>query len=328
MNNRIRSVRFFAPVLTLCAAIFCGASLAQNFPNHTVTFIVGYSPGGAIDQSARLLAQELSKRWGQPIVVDNRPGANGTIAATAVANAKPDGYTILVTATSHNLNKFVNKDLRYDVEKSFSPVAMTVDVSNILVVKADAPYQTLDQFITAVKAAPEQFSYASQGIGGIPHLAGEMFKLKTGTRIMHVPYKGAAQGMTDLIGGIVDMSMPSTGSVMNFIEQGKLRALAVASNQRFKQLPNVPTFAESGVPDFIVSTWHGLLAPAGTSPEIVFKINADVNEIIQTEAFKNALLTQGSVAAKPLTPEQFSQRLKKELKIYGEVASAINLGAQ
>ncbi len=328
MNNRIRSVRFFAPVLTLCAAISCGASLAQNFPNHTVTFIVGYSPGGAIDQSARLLAQELSKRWGQPIVVDNRPGANGTIAATAVANAKPDGYTILVTATSHNLNKFVNKNLRYDVEKSFSPVAMTVDVSNILVVKADAPYQTLDQFIAAVKAAPEKFSYASQGIGGIPHLAGEMFKLKTGTRIMHVPYKGAAQGMTDLIGGVVDMSMPSTGSVMNFIEQGKLRALAVASNQRFKQLPNVPTFAESGVPDFIVSTWHGLLAPAGTPPEIVFKINADVNEIIQTEAFKNTLLTQGSVAAEPLTPDQFSQRLKKELKIYGEVASAINLGAQ
>lgn len=266
---------------------------------------MGYSPGGAIDQSARLLAQELSERWGQPIVVDNRPGANGTIAATAVANAKPDGYTILVTATSHNLNKFVNKDLRYDVEKSFSPVAMTVDVSNILVVKADAPYQTLDQFVTAVKAAPEKFSYASQGIGGIPHLAGEMFKLKTSTRIMHVPYKGAAQGMTDLIGGVVDMSIPSTGSVMNFIEQGKLRALAIASNQRFKQLPNVPTFAESGVPDFIVSTWHGLLAPAGTPPEIVFKINADVNEIIQTEAFKNALLTQGSVAAEPLTPTSF-----------------------
>ncbi|MGX9937499.1 Bug family tripartite tricarboxylate transporter substrate binding protein [Advenella kashmirensis] len=328
MNNRIRSIRFFAPVFALCAALSCGASLAESFPNHPVTFIVGYSPGGAIDQSARLLAQALSERWGQAIVVDNRPGANGTIAATAVANAKPDGYTILVTATSHNLNKFVNKNLRYDVEKSFSPVAMTVDVSNILVVNANAPYQTLDQFITAVKAAPDKFSYASQGIGGIPHLAGEMFKLKTGTRIMHVPYKGAAQGMTDLIGGVVDMSIPSTGSVMNFIQQGKLRALAIASNQRFEQLPNVPTFAESGVPDFMVSTWHGLLAPAGTPPEIVFKINADVNEIIKTEAFKNALLTQGSVAAEPLTPAQFSQRLANELKIYGEVASAINLGAQ
>lgn len=328
MNNRIRSIRFFAPVFALCATLSCGPSLAESFPSHPVTFIVGYSPGGAIDQSARLLAQALSERWGQAIVVDNRPGANGTIAATAVANAKPDGYTILVTATSHNLNKFVNKNLRYDVEKSFSPVAMTVDVSNILVVNADAPYQTLDQFITAVKAAPDKFSYASQGIGGIPHLAGEMFKLKTGTRIMHVPYKGAAQGMTDLIGGVVDMSIPSTGSVMNFIQQGKLRALAIASNQRFEQLPNVPTFAESGVPDFIVSTWHGLLAPAGTPPEIVFKINADVNEIIKTEAFKTALLTQGSVAAEPLTPAQFSQRLANELKIYGEVANAINLGAQ
>lgn len=328
MNNQIRSVRFLAPVVALCAALSCGTSLAEPFPNHTVTFIVGYSPGGAIDQSARLLAQALSERWGQAVIVDNRPGANGTIAATAVANAKPDGYTILVTATSHNLNKFVNKNLRYDVEKSFSPVAMTVDVSNVLVVNANAPYRTLDQFIAAAKTAPGKFSYASQGIGGIPHLAGEMFKLKTDTRIMHVPYKGAAQGMTDLIGGVVDMSMPSTGSVMNFIQQGKLRALAIASKHRFKQLPDVPTFAESGVPDFIVSTWHGLLAPAGTPPEIVFKINADVNEIIQTDAFKKALLTQGSIAAEPLTADQFSQRLAKERKIYGEVASAIHLGAQ
>src|SRR5690606_9663286 len=134
----------------------------------------------------------------------NRPGANGTIAATAVANAKPDGYTILVTATSHNLNKFVNKDLRYDVEKSFTPVAMTVDISNILVVNANSPYQTLEQLITAAKAAPDTLSYASQGIGGIPHLAGETFKQKTATRITHVPYKGAAQGMTDLVGGVVD----------------------------------------------------------------------------------------------------------------------------
>lgn len=326
MKTCAKSRRFFVPALLMCTALFCSTAYAEDYPSRPITFVVGYSPGGAIDQSARLLAQALSKRWGQTVIVDNRPGANGTIAATAVANAKPDGYTILVTATSHNLNKFVNKDLRYDVEKSFTPVAMTVDVSNILVVSASSPYQNLNQLITAIKAAPDKFSYASQGIGGIPHLAGEIFKQKTGTQITHVPYKGAAQGMTDLIGGVVDMSMPSTGSVMHFLQQGKLRALAIASNERFDQLPDVPTFAESGIPDFIVSTWHGLLAPAGTPSDIVLKLNKTVNEIIQTDAFKSALQAQGSVAAKPLTVEQFSQRLSTELKTYGEVAMAIGLG--
>lgn len=297
----------------------------ENFPTRPVTFIVGYSPGGAIDQSARLLAQELSKRWAQTVMVDNRPGANGSIAAATVADAKPDGYTILVTATSHNLNKFVNKALRYDVEKSFTPVALTVDVSNVLVVNANSPYKNVGQLVAAVKAAPNTFSYASQGIGGIPHLAGEMFKLKTGTDILHVPYKGAAQGLTDLMGGVVNMSFPSTGSVMSLIQQGKLRALAIASPERTEQLADVPTFIESGIPDFIVSTWHGLLAPAGTPPEIVRKINADVNEIIQTPDFKKSLLTQGNIPAQPLTPEQFGQKLARELKTYGEVATAINL---
>ncbi|HEY9279176.1 MAG TPA: tripartite tricarboxylate transporter substrate binding protein [Eoetvoesiella sp.] len=328
MKNHTRSLRFFAPAFVLCGALLCGAAQADNFPSRPVTFVVGYSAGGAIDQSARLLAQELSKRWAQTVIVDNRPGANGTIAANTVANASPDGYTILVTATSHNLNKFVNKDLRYDVEKSFTPVALTVDVNNILVVNSNSPFQTVDQLITAVKAAPNTFSYASQGIGGIPHLAGEMFKLKTDTDILHVPYKGAAQGLTDLIGGVVNMSIPSTGSVMNFLQQGKLRALAIASPERIEQLPDVPTFAESGIPDFIVSTWHGLLAPAGTPSEIVLKINTDVNEIIQTQEFQSSLLTQGNVAAKPLTPEQFAKKLAFELKTYGEVATAINLGAQ
>ncbi len=326
MRIQAKRLRGFASAIAAWAALFCNASAADDFPVHPVTFVVGYSPGGAIDQSARLLAQALSERWGQSVIVDNRPGANGTIAANLVAHAKPDGYTILVTATSHNLNKFVHKDLRYDVEKSFTPVAMTVDVNNILVVNANSPYQKLDQLIEAIKKSPEKFSYASQGIGGIPHLAGEILQLKTGTKIMHVPYKGAAQGLTDLIGGVVDMSMPSTGSVMSFLKQGKLRALAIASNERLEQLPDVPTFAESGIPDFIVSTWHGLLAPAHTPSEIVSKINTDVNDIIQTDKFKKALLAQGSIAAKPLTPAQFADKLAYELKTYGEVARAINLG--
>ena len=311
--------------IALALFAHCSASFAADFPTRPVTLMVGYTAGGAIDQSARLVGNELAKRWGQPVIIDNKPGANGVIAASAVAAAKPDGYTILVTATSHNLNKFVNKNLRYDVEKSFTPVAITVEVPNILVVNASSPYQNLGQLLTALRANQKPFSYSSQGIGGVPHLAGELFKLRTGTDILHVPYKGAAQGMTDLMGGVVDMSFPSPGSAMAYVTQGKLRALAVASNQRLAQLKDVPTFAEAGVPDYTISTWHGMLAPAGTPADIVAKINADVNEIIQTPAIKNALQAQGSIAAIPLTPAQFGAKLASELKSYEVIASKVDL---
>lgn len=326
MKPILRTWPVLIPAAVLVAAAPHGGAWAEDFPSRPVTFVVGYSAGGAIDQSARLLAKELAGRWGQPVVVDNRPGANGVIAAGAVAGAAPDGYTILVTATSHNLNKFVNQNLSYDVQKSFTPVAVTVEVSNVLVVNANSPYHTVGELVTALKDPSKRFSYSSQGVGGIPHMAGELFKLKTGTEILHVPYKGAALGLTDLMGGVVDMSFPSTGSAMGYIQQGKLRALAVASNERVEQLKDVPTFTESGVPDYTVSTWHGLLAPAGTPRQVVDKINANVNEIIQTPAFQQALLTQGNVAAKPLTPDQFAEKLARELETYGQLAAAINLG--
>jgi tripartite-type tricarboxylate transporter receptor subunit TctC len=193
----------------LAVSLACGAAHAQqDFPSRNVTLVVGYAAGGAIDQSARLVGQALAARWGQSVIVENRAGANGTIAAAAVASARPDGYTLLVTATSHTLNKFVVKGLRYDVEKSFTPIALTVDVPNVLVVNAASPYENVGQLVTAMRAKQKDFSYASQGVGGIPHLAGEIFKLRTGTDMLHVPYKGAAPGMTDLVGGVVDMSFP------------------------------------------------------------------------------------------------------------------------
>jgi tripartite-type tricarboxylate transporter receptor subunit TctC len=297
------------------------------FPNRPVTLVVGYAAGGAIDQSARALAQALSTRWGQSVIVDNRAGANGTIAAAAVAQARPDGHTLLVTATSHTLNKFVIKGLRYDVLNSFAPVALTVDVPNVLVVNANAPYRNVGELVTAMRAKKKDFSYASQGVGGIPHLAGEMFKIRTGTEAIHVPYKGAAPGMTDLAAGVVDMSFPSPGSVMPLIAAGKLRALAVTSSQRFAALKDVPTFAEAGVPDFVIGTWHGVLAPAGTPAAVVARINADINEIIQTPEFKTSLEAQGNVAAAPVTPAQFGTKLASELRAFEAVATRIDLSA-
>jgi tripartite-type tricarboxylate transporter receptor subunit TctC len=309
------------------AATGLGAHAQSGFPARTVTLVVGYPAGGAIDQSARLLGQALATRWGQPVVVENRAGANGTIAAAAVAAAKPDGHTLLVTATSHTLNKFVVKSLRYDVEKSFVPVALTVDVPNVLVVNANSPYQSVEQLVAAMREKKKDFSYASQGIGGIPHLAGEIFKLRTGTEMLHVPYKGAAPGMTDLIGGVVDLSFPSPGSVMSFIAAGKLRALAVSAPQRFAQLKDVPTFAEVGVADFSLGTWHGVLAPAGTPAELVTRINADINAIIQTPEFKAALVAQGNAAAAPVSPAQFAARMQTELRAFETVAARIDLAA-
>ncbi|RZI95273.1 MAG: tripartite tricarboxylate transporter substrate binding protein, partial [Rubrivivax sp.] len=307
------------------ALAFSPALHAQDFPNRTVTLVVGYAAGGAIDQSARLVGQALAMRWGQSVIIDNRAGANGTIAAAYVAAAKPDGYTLLVTATSHTLNKFVVKGLRYDVEKSFTPVALTVDVPNVLVVNAASPYQNVGQLVSAMREKKKDFSYASQGVGGIPHLAGEMFKLRTGTEMIHVPYKGAAPGMADLAGGVVDMSFPSPGSILAYVASGKLRPLAVSSTQRFPQLKDVPTFAEAGIPDFTIGTWHGVLAPAGTPAALVAKINADINQIIQTPEFKASLQAQGNVAALPVTPAQFASKLGSELKAFEAVAAKIDL---
>lgn len=331
MNHSLDRRRAGGALLACCAwaaSLVCGAAQAQqDFPNRNVTLMVGYAAGGAIDQSARLVGQALAAKWGQSVVVENRAGANGTIAAAAVASAKPDGYTLLVTATSHTLNKFVVKGLRYDVEKSFVPIALTVDVPNVLVVNAASPYQNVNQLVTALRAKKKEFTYASQGVGGIPHLAGEMFKLRTGTEMVHVPYKGAAQGMTDLVGGVVDMSFPSPGSITAFVAGGKLRPLAVTSNQRFPQLKDVPTFAEAGIPDFVIGTWHGVLAPAGTPPAIVAKINADINAIIQTPEFQSALAAQGNVAALPVTPAQFAGKMSGELKAFEAVAAKIDLSA-
>jgi tripartite-type tricarboxylate transporter receptor subunit TctC len=331
MKKSLTRRRAGGTLLACCAAaasLACGAVHAQqDFPNRHVTLVVGYAAGGAIDQSARLVGQALATRWGQSVIVENRAGANGTIAAAAVAGARPDGYTLLVTATSHTLNKFVVKGLRYDVEKSFAPVALTVDVPNVLVVNAASPYQNVGQLVAAMRAKQKDFSYASQGVGGIPHLAGEIFKLRTGTEMLHVPYKGAAPGMTDLAGGVVDMSFPSPGSITSFLTAGKLRALAVTSPQRFAPLKDVPTFAEAGIADFTIGTWHGVLAPAGTPAAVIAKINADINAIIQTPEFQEALAKQGNVAARPLTPAQFSAKMATELKAFETVAARIDLSA-
>ena len=324
---RRRAIRglLAAAALASASTLPAGAA-AQSYPDRPVTLLVGYAPGGAIDQSARLVAQALSERWGQPVVVENRAGANGTIAAARVATAKPDGYTLLVTATSHTLNGLVMKSLPYDVQTGFAPVALTVDVPNVLVVSAASPYRTVAELVTAMRTKQPPLSYASQGVGGIPHLAGEMFALRVGAPLNHVPYKGASKGLADLVAGFVDLSFPSPASAMPHIQGGKLRALAVSAPERFTQLKDVPTFTEAGIADFNIGTWHGVLAPAGTPQPIVAKINADVNAVITSAAFRDALVAQGNMPAAPVTPQAFAERLGREMRMFEPVAKTLAAG--
>ncbi len=324
-SRRRAILRFVAAAALASASAITATAQAQSYPDRPVTLLVGYPPGGAIDQSARLVAQALSERWGQPVVVENRAGANGTIAATRVATAKPDGYTLLVTATSHTLNGLVMKKLPYDTQSSFTPVALIVDVPNVLVVKADSPYLTVADLVTAMRTKQPPLSYASQGIGGIPHVAGELFSLRTGAPLNHVPYKGAPQGLADLVAGFVDMSFPSPASAMPHLRGAKLRALAVSAPERFPLLQDVPTFAEAGIADFTVGTWHGMLAPAGTPEPIVTKINADINAVISSVAFHEALVAQGNMPAARVTPQAFGERLALERRMFEPVAKTLSV---
>jgi tripartite-type tricarboxylate transporter receptor subunit TctC len=310
-------------IASASACAWAATDDAGSYPDRAVTLLVGYPPGGAIDQSARLVAQALSERWGQPVVVENRAGANGTIAATRVATAKPDGYTLLVTATSHTLNGLVMKKLPYDTQTGFTPVALIVDVPNVLVVNAASPYQTLSDLVTTMRTKQPPLSYASQGVGGIPHVAGELFALRTGAPLNHVPYKGANQGLADLVAGFVDMSFPSPASAMPHLRSGKLRALAVSAPERFQLLQDVPTFAEAGIAEFTVGTWHGLLAPAGTPESVVARINADINAIISSAAFHDSLVAQGNMPAARVTPQAFAERLSRERRMFEPLAKTL-----
>jgi tripartite-type tricarboxylate transporter receptor subunit TctC len=300
-----------AALAAVFAAVTFGAS-AQTYPTKPIRVVVPFPAGGTTDVLARAVAQKLTESLGQPAVVDNRPGAGGNIGAELVAKSAPDGYTLLMgTVGTHAINPSLYPKMPYDHVKDFAPVILVAGVPNVLVINPALPVNSVQELIAYAKANPGKLNFASSGNGTSIHLSGELFRTMAGVQIAHIPYKGSAPALQDLVGGQVQMMFDNLPSSLALIKAGKLKALAVTSKERAAALPDVPTMAESGLPGFEASSWFGLLAPAGTPQPVILKINADVAKWLASPEAKEKLLAQGAIAAGG-TPEDFVRQIAAE----------------
>jgi tripartite-type tricarboxylate transporter receptor subunit TctC len=320
MNTLRRSVVLLA-LLALPLAILVGPTPAhaQAFPNKPVRLVVPFPPGGPLDTVGRALAQKLTEAWGQSVIVDNRPGAGGNIGADLVAKAAPDGYTVVMGALStHAVNPSLYAKMPYDAVKDFAPITLVAITPNVLVVNPSLPVNSVRELIAYAKANPGKLAFGSGSNGSAGHLAGELFKADTGTDLLHVPFKGAAPAMQALLSGDIQMMFDNLASASAQVKAGKLKALAVTTARRSPLAPDLPTMAESGVPGFDISTWFGLLAPAGTPPEIVGRWNAEVGRILRTPEMRERLTAMGAEPA-PDTPAEFAQFIASEAAKYARI---------
>ncbi len=301
------------------ALLLAAGAWAQAYPTKPIRLVVPFPAAGTTDILAREVAQRLSESFGQSVIVDNRPGAAGNIGSDLVAKSAPDGYTLLMgTVGTHAINPSLYTKMPYNHVKDFVPIVLVAGVPNVLEVTPSLPVNSVADLIKLAKEKPGQLNFASSGSGTSIHLSGELFKTMTGVDMMHVPYKGSSPALTDLMGGQVQLMFDNLPSSLAQIKAGKLRAIAVTSAQRSPALPNIPTIAESGLPGFEASSWFGILAPAGTPPAVVARINADVNQWLQTGEAKEKLLAQGAVPAGG-TPEQFAAHIRAETEKWAKV---------
>ena len=305
--------------LVLAFSTFCaGAALAQTggaagYPARPIRLVVPFTPGGSTDILARAIGQKLTEAWGQPVVIDNAPGAGGSIGADKVAKAAADGYTLLMGHIGTlAVNPSLYPNLPYDAVKSFAPVAWVASVPNVLVVHPSVPARNVKELVALAKAKPGQLNYGSGGNGSAANLATEYFKLQTGASLLHIPYRGTAPAVTDLMGGQIQVLFTGAPAVLGQIKNGQLRALAVSSPKRLGALPDLPTVAEAGYKDFEADQWYGVVAPAGTPKDIVNKLNAQINLALGSGELKTRLNNEGAIAT-PTTPEAFGQHIVREI---------------
>jgi tripartite-type tricarboxylate transporter receptor subunit TctC len=321
-----RAIKAFI-LAPLIAAASMSAAMADDFPAKPVRLLVGIAPGGGTDAFARVIAQKLQAMWGQPVVVENKVGASGTIASTMVATSPPDGYTaIMANPNSQTIGPHIMK-LSYDGLRDFTPITLVMEVPHVLVVSADSPFKTMRELVDYAKANPDKVSYYSSGIGSTQHLTGEMLNMAAGTKIIHVPYKGSGPAITDLIGGRVTMGFDPTTATLAFIKSGKLRALAIADSKRSPLLPDVPTTAEAGFPGIEMLTWYGLFGPKGMPPEVVAKWQRDVAKIVAMPDVHERIVTAGGVA-RGSTPEAFSKFIRDQYAAMGKLVSEAQVKAE
>lgn len=307
------------------AALTSNAAFSQAFPNKPVRIVVAYPPGGATDITARVLAKALNIRWGQPVIVENRPGASGMIGAEAVVRSAPDGYTLLVGYTPEvGLNKLIFRNMSYDPDRDLLPITLLTSSPLVLAVHPSVAVKSVGDLIALAKSKPGAVNYASPGIGGQQHLAGEYLALATGTKFTHVPYKGTGPAMTDLLGGQVQMMFASIAPLLPHLRAGKLVAVGIADARRSPLLPDVATFSESGIARFEFVNWFGLLAPAGTPSILVEQLNRDVVAAMRQEDTKQVLEAQG-LDVRTGTPKEFADFIREEMAKYGRIVREANV---
>jgi tripartite-type tricarboxylate transporter receptor subunit TctC len=315
------ALALLSTLLALCVLLPGGAA-AQAYPSRLVKLVVPFPPGGPLDAVGRAIAQKLTEAWGQSVVVENKPGAGGNIGADYVAKSAPDGYTVVMGALStHAVNPSLYPSMPYDAVRDFAPITLVAITPNVLVVNPSLPVNSVKELIAYAKAHPGKLSFGSGSVGSAGHLAGELFKVEAGVDMVHVPFKGGAPAMQSLLAGDTPVMFDNLANSMPQVKAGKLRALAVTTAQRSSLVPDLPTMAEAGVPGFDISTWFGLLAPAGTPPEIVAKWNAEVTKILAAPDMREKLAAQGAVAA-PDSPQDFARFIASEVTKYARIVKA------
>lgn len=311
--------KFLMALVSALMSLCCNGVHAQIYPNKPVTIVIPFPPGGGTDTGGRILAEQLSKRWGQPVVVENKGGAAGQIGADAVAKAKPDGYTLLLgNIGTQAINPALYPKMTYDPDTAFAPISLVAELPLALMVNPAVPAKTPNDIIALAKSKPGQLSYSSAGAGGAPHLAAEMFKDQTGTFILHVPYRGGGPAIADLIAGHVQMSFMTVLEASGHIKAGKLRALAVTSEKRVPALADVPTLAEQGLANFNAISWLGLLAPAGTPSSLIDKVSNDVRLILADDSVKTRYINLGGIP-RATTPAEFANLISEDRQRYTKI---------
>ena len=305
----------------LAALVFAATAQPQDYPVKPIRVVVPFPPGGGTDLMARTVIQRLGETLGATVVIDNRGGAGGTIGTDVVAKSPPDGYTLLIVSGAHAINPGLYRKLPYDSVRDFAPVTMLTSGPGLLVVHPSVPAKTVKEFIAFAKTRPGQLNYASAGIGTPPHLSGELFKTMAGINIVHVPYKGNGPAYTDLIGGHVSVMFPTIPTAIPHVRAGKLRALAVTTRSRTPIAPELPPISESGVPGYEVSSWYGLLAPAGTPAAVISRLQREIAKVLRSPDVGEKLTAQG-LDLVGNTPEEFAAVIRSEIVKWARVIKA------
>ncbi len=327
MQQKFRR-HFLQATLMGVALSFVGSAMAQNYPSKPIRLVVPFTPGGVTDTSGRLIAEQLSKRLGQQVIVDNKPGASGNIGTQQVATAEADGYTLLLGFDGTMvINPHVFPKTGFDTLKDFAPIGKIGDAVLILVAHPNFAAKSLKDMIALSKTQAGGLSYGTSGTGGTPHIAGELLKQKTGANLVHVPYKGGGQALTDVLGGNIPLVYTAIAGAIPHVKSGKLLPLAVSSSKRASSLPEVPTFIENGVTDFEANSWVGLLAPAKTPRAILTRLNTELNAVLSDPEVKERLNGMG-ITASPGSAESFGAEMSRDLAKYGTVVKAAGIKAE